>query len=428
MSEQAKIVTILVQNELRTKIEAYFDTNLRDKNPYTASPKEAEEAAQDIYSIISCSNVTRNDANPNAISLKQAIIMANNINNVPPIHIRNFIREPAHSAVEPKPTRGYNYGGCEQDRMKVYFYTEWSAWITAILLNHRNIMHPTEHGGGNRFHLVSPISVEDNALRNAGASTGGGKFDYHSDSTVYNEFRSTADVTAQLVRLGATTSTVEQALERPFKQVLGEILCGKYTRVDATMLAGIYNTGTLTYLVLPQELQRHLSSAGHSQDDLRRLASCAVAHFAGPADGDISGFVGTIAPPIELDDNGDIFSTCLNLAPGRMKYVGSSHQDGQLFERFVNDARTAPVEGVLVRPGDILLFPNRSFGTQLNVLHGRGKLQDDDYRIEVEPGIFVRRAHCRQYLQNRRYGNEPSFLQSMGGHQIVDPVRRGQKG
>ena len=41
--------------------------------------------------------------------------------------------------------------------------------------NYDALIHPSEHAGKNRFHLISPLN-NDEVLRNVGASTGGRTF------------------------------------------------------------------------------------------------------------------------------------------------------------------------------------------------------------------------------------------------------------
>ena len=45
----------------------------------------------------------------------------------------------------------------------------------ATLFNYDALIHPSEHAGKNRFHLISPLN-NDEVLRNVGASAGGGNF------------------------------------------------------------------------------------------------------------------------------------------------------------------------------------------------------------------------------------------------------------
>jgi hypothetical protein len=91
-------------------------------------------------------------------------------------------------------------------------------------------------------------------------------------------------------------------------------------------------------------------------------------------------------------------------------FLAISNSTEELFLRFIEDARESPVHKLLIDSGDILLFPNTSFGGQGNVLHGRAELTAEDYHIEVQPGKYMRRVHCRQYLSNRHRAGETSFL------------------
>ncbi len=419
MNDSQHVKTITLPAMLQTAIEAYIFDSLLDQNPYTAAPQVAETAAHAFWKIISRAFKSDHAGASAVRDLHDIIVSANSGGQIPPMLIKNLAREPALSSVQPDQTRGFNYGFCEKDRMKKYFFTEWSSWAFSILLNHENAVHPSEHGGGNRFHLVSPISIADNKLRDVGASTGGGKFQQHSDATAYNEFSSEREILAQLRLFDATRESLEENLELPYETVISQLLCGKYIRVDATVLAGIYNKDTLTYIMLPEMLQQHLFDIGFGKEDLYRLSRMAIAHMAGPADGEISGYVGNIAPPLRLDNSGNIVSTCLNLADGRMRYVGSSEADKGLFARFVVEASQAPVEKILVEASDMLFLPNSAFGTQFNVTHGRGALRDSDYAIEIEPSIIVRRAHCRQYLTSRRRNGKAPFLQLMSSQYAI---------
>lgn len=406
----SSIVSVTIPNELRNQIENFIQDKLINENPYTVSPSIAEAAAISVWGVISSFVDGLPDDRSGAESLRRLIKRANAGGDLPPLVLKNCVREPASSSVQPNETRGYNYSGSEKDRMKKYFFTEWSSWIFALLLNHENVIHPSEHGGGNRFHLVSPISIVDQRLRDVGASTGGGKFQQHSDATAFNEFINHEHFASEIARLGADVKSLEQELDIAYEDLLGQLFCGKYIRVDATVLAGIYNKDTMTHVMTPYALQEHLASRGYEAQDLSSLANMAVAHMAGPADGEISGYVGTVAPPLRLNDDENIFSTCLNLADNRMRYVGTSGREKDLFARFVADARQAPVEHVLVEASDILFLPNSGYKMQGNVTHGRGALQDSDYAIEIEPSLFVRRAHCRQYLVSRLRDNKTSFL------------------
>lgn len=137
-----------------------------------------------------------------------------------------------------------------------------------------------------------------------------------------------------------------------------------------------------------------------------------VAHMAGPADGDISNYVGAVAPPIHLDEQGTVIGTRINTARGRMRYVGPDPMGDALFRVFVDAVRTMPVHRVLLRAGDVLFLPNDHFAGQRNVTHGRGRLSDDEYRIDVGGGVFTRRTHVRQYAQSRLRNGSTSFLES----------------
>ncbi len=413
MLQHTHVLTVALPKTMQAMVEGYIGEELHDMNPYSASPALAEKAAGKLWTMFASHPARTAEEEQSLTEFRKLVALANSDKDVPPILLKNCAREPQKSSVQPDETRGFNYSGSQKDRMKRYFFTEWSSWLFAILLNHENTIHPSEHGGNNRFHLVSPISMFDKTLRDVGASTGGGKFQQHSDATAYNEFPDRMTFLSELDRLGADITSIEGKLQLSSEHIYEQIFCGKYVRVDATVLAGIYNKDTVTHVMTPRMLQDALKTLGYGHAELSQLAGMAVAHMAGPADGEISGYLGTITSPLRLDPDGNIQATCLNLADGRMKYVGKSDDERALFARFVEDARWAPVEEVLVEASDILFLPNASYKSQANVTHGRGALTDSDYAIEIEPSVTVRRAHCRQYLTSRRRDDKPSFLDAL---------------
>lgn len=135
-----------------------------------------------------------------------------------------------------------------------------------------------------------------------------------------------------------------------------------------------------------------------------------IAHIAGPADGEISGYVGEINRIIDVDGNGNILSTCLNGADNRLIYVGDSEEDQMLFERFLALLRTVPTYQFLLTSSDLLFIPNTSYGKQTNVTHGRGRLADDEYSIPIGENRFGRRMHCRQYVSSRTRDQKASYF------------------
>jgi len=441
----------LVIEHVRDKLSFFIHNETKGKNPYLDADATliAEEIAKHFVGLIRKENST------SAIELDQAIRESNSPGaNIAPLVIRNCFFEPIEDLVAPREPRGFDYGTNPADRMKKGFVTEWASWAIGIAFNLENATHPAEHGGGNRFHMISPISEADASLRLTGASTGGGRFHLHNDASVYTAPLDKSTVIDNFKKFGTSLETVSHRLGKPAPDIISEISCGRFMRVDFTMLSGVVNQDTETYISTPEMLHNHLIKSGYDhapkrkprpsgrgqarqasfgaegspnwwrrsadrkvgvlhKSDIHSLSKMPVAHFAGPADGDISGYIGNISPPIFLDNQGNIDAICINLADSRMKYVGSSQTENNLFERFVLDARSAPHHKIVISSGDTLPFPNSPFGSQKNVMHGRGELKDSDYRIEVSPRKFMRRVHCRQYLTSRARDGKKNFLASL---------------
>ncbi len=396
---------IILPEEVKKNTEAYILSELRNENPYSCNADVAQSLAQYIFHNLTLLNTASTN------KLISLIEYANTSTpNIAPVFIKGVASEPQGSFVEPSAQRYFDYASNPADRMKKAFVMEWVSWAYAMLFNYDNLIHPSEHGGNNRFHMVSPRSGESDDLRHTGASTGGGYFHQHSDATVYTEIINEEQLNSRLNSLNTSLEQVAAKLCISTKDVVSQVLCGQYVRVDATMLAGIVNKNTTTHLSSPPMLEEHLFRCGFSFREINRLSTMPIAHLAGPADGEISGYVGHIGSPIQLDSHGRLVTTCLNLASNRMIYVGNSNEDEQLFARFFECARQVPVIEILIESGDILLFPNSYYGSQRNVTHGRGQLTSDEYRIEIEPGKFLRRSHCRQYLTSRNREKKPSFL------------------
>ena len=70
--------------------------------------------------------------------------------------------------------RGFNYGEDEHDRMKNIFMQNGSHGF-CYTFNYDALIHPSEHAGKNRFHLISPLN-NDEVLRNVGAALVAGTF------------------------------------------------------------------------------------------------------------------------------------------------------------------------------------------------------------------------------------------------------------
>ena len=103
------------------------------------------------------------------------------------------------------------------------------------------------------------------------------------------------------------------------------------------------------------------------------LSEIPVAHIAGPADGEISGYVGEINKIVNLDDEGNIASTCLNAAENRMIYVGADDAEKVLFERFLGLLRSIQPFKFLLQSNDLLFIPNAAYGKQNKCYPWSGK-------------------------------------------------------
>ncbi len=246
----------------------------------------------------------------------------------------------------------------------------------STLFNHEATSHPPEHGGNNKFHLISLIPSEDNRLREIGASTGGGKFYQHSDATVYTDIKMCTDLEERLKGLNSDISTASCILNKTESTLVSEVLCGKYTRVDATLLEGILNLKTKTYIGTPKLLEKSLIRDGFQTKERERLSNMPIVHVAGPADGVVSGYAGEINRPIYLDHNHKIIGSCSNASDNRMIYAGINLQDKTLFERFLQTLRSMEVMEFLLILSDLLFIPNSYYRNQSNATHGRGKLDD----------------------------------------------------
>ncbi|WP_230202496.1 hypothetical protein [Paenibacillus ihumii] len=399
---------IYLPDDISHKIKQYIDAGLKELNPYTCDETKVYSFAESmVYELLEHASKGRD---PHAEKLIMMIKRANSGDNIPPLFIRNTPFDPLNSLLPAENRTGFNYGGNENDRMKQFFYAEWISWLFAALFNHESVLHPSEHGGNNRFHFITPVSFEDEKLRDTGASTGGGEFYQHSDATVYTELENEEDIQIRLAKFNSSLSVVSERLKRPVAQIVSEMTSRKFTRVDALLLKGILNKSTKTHIGTPKLLQEHLESNGFSKEQMWALSKMPIAHIAGPADGEISGYVGEINQIISVDDNGDILSTCLNGAESRMIYVGSSEEDERLFDTFLGLLRTMPTYHFLLTSSDLLFIPNSSYGKQTNVTHGRGRLTDDEYRIPIGENKFGRRMHCRQYVSSRARDHKASYF------------------
>lgn len=380
-----------LNGSIKKAIHEYIHTHLDDVNPYNCEQVYAESLSQYIFEQLE----TADGSEENKLYELVKKVQNSSFPAIPPIHIKNIAGEPAGSLLPPRENRGFDYSDNPYDRMKTHFYTEWTSWAVALLFRHTNLIHPSEHGGKNRFHMVSPISgVGSDSLS---ASTGGGEFVQHSDATVFTTINTPSELRNHLKSLSTSSSIASSVLRVSEETFESQVLCGKYSRVDATMLTGIVNENTKTLITTPEMLQTYLTQQKFGKVDFQTLSKMPIAHIAGPADGEISGYIGNITSPIQLNDTGDIVGTCINLAPGRMKYVGEKKKDKMLFDDFCRHAIDCPNIEVLVEASDILLFPNLASAEQPNVTHGREKISHESYRVEVN-GTLLRRNLCRQYL------------------------------
>lgn len=393
------IQTFQLNSNVKSIVHKYINTHLHNINPYDCKQVHAESLSRFIYETL------KSAADEEAQKLYRLIelIQGSSLLPVPPVHIKNFAGEPFRTLLPPRNPRGFDYSSNPYDRMKRYFYTEWVSWAVALLFRYTNIIHPSEHGGKNRFHMVSPISDVDH--RSLSASTGGGEFLQHNDATVYTSIETLDELETHLQHLGTSIPKSAQVLGLSEDEFVSQVLCGRYSRVDATMLTGIVNKNTKTLITTPRMLQTYLTKQSFHKEDLQALAKIPIAHIAGPADGEISGYVGNITPPVLLNESGDIVGTCINLAPRRMVYVGDNEKEKALFDKFCGYVRDSPNIEVLIEASDILLFPNLAFGEQSNVTHGREKIATESYNVEVD-GVTLRRSLCRQYLVR----NDPIIL------------------
>lgn len=385
------IEKFVLDGSIKNAVHKYITRHLSGINPYTCEPHYAHALSQFIFSALMSTE------DRESIELAELIkdVQNRTVPSIPTIHIKNIAGEPPGTLLAPRKQRGFDYSTNRYDRMKTCFYTEWVSWAVALLFRHTNIIHPSEHGGTNRFHMVSPICEQES--RTLSASTGGGEFLQHSDATVYTSIKTSQELEQYLTRLGTSSSISARVLGLSEKDFQTQVLCGQYSRVDATMLTGIVNKNTKTLITSPAMLQNYLIEQGFGQPEFKRLSEMPVAHIAGPADGEISGFVGNIVPPLLLNEQGNILGTCINLAPNRMIYVGNSPEDSALFTEFCDSAIACPSLEIVVEASDILLLPNLATKDQSNVTHGREKIASDSYNVEVD-GVLVRRNLCRQYL------------------------------
>lgn len=403
-----EIMEIRLPEEISKSIKEYIDQELQNHNPYTCDEMLMVPFVRKVVADLVDYGQRQQDTEVD--KLLYVIKQAHCNGNIPPLFIRNTPSDSVDTLLPAENRKGYDYGSNMHDRMKLYFYSEWVTWLFASLMNHDAVIHPSEHGGKNRFHFITPVSFEDGKLRNTGASTGGGNFYQHSDATVYTDLKDRSDIESRFREFNTSLETVAERLNKPVEAVVAEMTSGKFTRVDALLLKGILNKNTRTHLGTPKLLQQHLEDNDFTKEEILTLSKMPIAHIAGPADGEISGYVGEINSIVGLDENGNIISTCLNGAENRLIYVGQDESESVLFDQFLSLLRTMPTQKVLLTSTDLLFIPNTSYGNQTNVTHGRERLNDDEYRIPIGDNKFGRRMHCRQYVSSRARDNKPSHL------------------
>jgi hypothetical protein len=386
-SKNGDVLYIDVDDKDNYVIKEYIENNLHEDNPYLCSDEIIINFSKYFKENLPHSNLITDIKN-----------IKNRDGGIPVVFFSNLLSEPKGSILAPSENRGYDYGGNPNDRQKIYFYSEWTTWLISTLFEYKSVIHPSEHGGNNRFHLISPIPNKDNDLREIGASTGGGMFYQHSDATVYTELKSQSDINDRLFHYNTSIENLEKKLNKTKEEIYDQILCKKFIRVDATILKGILNVEGKTLIGTPYLLKKSLIKNQFSKNDVLRLSNMPIAHIAGPADGFISGFVGDIIQPIFLDDKFNIIGTCINSSENRMVYVGESNTDENLFFKFLKSVREMDLIEFTLYSDNLLLIPNRYSQSQSNFTHGRTRLSEKEYRIPVGNGMYSRRMHCRQYV------------------------------
>ncbi len=389
------ILTITLSDEAKNWLQSKIANEMNDVNPYLSSDGAASNFASDFLHFISNKERTIDED-----KFSQLITTTRKTGACPVFLLKNGPHDPIDSIIPVKEDRGFDYAKNPQDRMKKFFFAEWFSWLVAELLDCVSEIHPTEHGGGNRFHLISPVPKLDTIQRQEAASTGGGELQQHSDATAYNEFKSLEEINAALSKLNTNIFLVSQAVGKPEHLVVEELLCGKYVKSDFTILVGILNDKTPTSIGTVSDLESHLYKNSFEWAEIERLSKMPVAHIPGVTYGEIQGYVANIVPPIFVAD-GKITGTCLNSARGRMVYVGSSEQDKLLFEKFVNLVVTMPTTEVTLKATELLFMPNYYKQVFPNITHGRKSLLDAEYSIDLGNGTTTRRMLCRLYASSR---------------------------
>lgn len=393
--EDQAFITVALPDDAKAKILECIHSFQSVHNPYCATARQATFLASEIHSLLRNHQKCRDVA-----KLMRVIQDAKTAQATPSLLIRNGASDSLDTLRPPTACRGYAYGSNSGDRLKAGFVSEWFSWAIAELLNYTNRAHPSEHGGNNRFNIVSPIPRGDTRLRESAASIGGGGFPLHNDSTVYSGIRSRNELNSRLDEFNLDLEMVAKKVQRRKLDVVDQITCDRYLRVDALSLACVINGRTRTHVATLGQIYKSAVSKGLLRQDFETLSRIPVAHIAGPADGDISGFIGNISPPVVLNGNGNLVGTLLNSAAERMVCLSSSASDNVLFARFIDAVVSTERHEIAMRPGDLLFIPNAPRLTSGNALHGRERIADDDYDL-VSHGApkGTRRCSVRQYLQ-----------------------------
>jgi len=397
MNNQSYLV-VDISSKLKEFIQNYISFHLQKENPYICEPETIEKFSIEVKRFL------KEGLQKRTVTKDVFLTLLSDVERgavLPAVVFGNLPTENKTSLLEPSKNRGYEYGENPHDRLKEGFVTEWVCWLFARLLGYDAVIHPSEHGGNNRFHLISPIPHKDSALRETGASTGGGTFPQHSDATVFTEVTTKEQLNLRLNIYSTDLNTISEKLQKSHAQILSEVLCKQFTKVDATFLKGILNVKCVTHIVAPQNLEAQLRTFDFSSEDFYSLSKMPIAHIAGPADGEISGYVGEITQPVFLNRSGRLVGTCINTADGRMIYVGKSKEDERLFEKFVRCIQSMEPEKIFLDSDNLIYIPNRYDGIQPNYTHGRERLDDAEYRISIGEGKYSRRMHCRQYTVKR---------------------------
>ena len=106
--------------------------------------------------------------------------------------------------------------------------------------NYDALIHPSEHAGKNRFHLISPLN-NDEVFAKCRCKHRWREFYQHNDATVYTGMKDQSDIEARLNTFNTNLKIVSNRLNKSVERIVSEITCGKFTRVDALLLKGVLN-------------------------------------------------------------------------------------------------------------------------------------------------------------------------------------------